>query len=231
MVADTQVVDERLQALGDRPYGELKMSVPVIFAQGCLGGWIPEFLTTFPDVRLHVDVFDRLVDLISEGFDLVVRIGHLPDSSLIAREVFRTPVSALAATGYLASHGTPEHPLDLLDHELVSFTGEGATLEWAFTGADGSRIVVRAEAKVRCNEAGMERTLLLAGAGIARVPAFAYIEELARGELVRVLAEFEQPDIGVHLIYPNREYLPAKTRAMADFMTMKARGYPGYAGD
>ena len=83
---------------------------------------------------------------------------------------------------------------------------------------------------MRCNEAGMERTLLLAGAGIARVPAFAYTEELARGELVRVLAKFEQPDIGVHVIYPNREYLPAKTRAMADFMIMKASGYPGIRG-
>ena len=221
VVADTRMIEERLQALGDRPYGELKMSVPVIFAQGCFSAWVPEFLHACPDVRLHVDVSDRLVDLVSEGVDLVVRIGHLPDSNLIARELFRTSVSALASTGYLASRGTPEHPLDLLDHDLVSFTGEGATLEWTFSGADESRIFVKAEPKVRCNEAGMERSLLRAGAGIARVPAFAYTEELARGELVRVLTEFERPEVGVHLIYPNREYLPAKTRAMADFLAVK----------
>ena len=225
VVAETRLVEERLQALGDRPYGELKMSVPVIFAQGCFSGWVAEFLHTCPDVSLHVDVSDRLVDLIAEGFDLVVRIGHLPDSNLVARELFRTPVSAIAATRYLDSRGTPEHPLDLSDHHLISFTGEGAVLEWDFTDTDGSRIGVRAAAKVRCNEAGMERALLLAGAGIARVPAFAYEEELARRELVRVLTQFEQPPIGVHLIYPNREHLPPKTRAMADFMLTKTRSF------
>lgn len=225
VVAETRLVEERLQALGDRPYGELKMSVPVIFAQGCFSGWVAEFLHTCPDVSLHVDVSDRLVDLVAEGFDLVVRIGHLPDSNLVARELFRTPVSAIAAAGYLDSRETPEHPHDLSDHHLISFTGEGAVLEWDFTDTDGSRICVRAPAKVRCNEAGMERALLLAGAGIARVPAFAYEEELARRELVRVLTRFEQPPIGVHLIYPNRDHMPPKTRAMADFMLAKTRSF------
>lgn len=221
VVADATVIEERIQTLGDRPYGELKISVPVVFAQGCFSAWMPEFMNLHPDVDLNIDVSDRRADMIAEGFDLVVRIGDLPSSELVARELFRTTMPALAAPVYLSERGAPHHPRDLADHALIAFTGDAVAHSWSFRGSGGSSITVDVSPRVRCNEADMERTLVLAGQGIARLPAFAYAAELSDGSLVRVLADYEPPAVGVHLIYPNRQHLPPKTRAMADFLIEK----------
>ena len=221
IVGDAKVVEDRIHTLGDRPYGELKMSVPVIFAQGCFDGWIPDFLERHPDVSLNIDVSERRVDMISESFDLVVRIGTLPDSDLIARELFRTGMPTIAAPDYLAERGTPTHPKELRHHDLITFSNDNTTHSWSFPTPDGSLVTVDVSPKVRCNDAEMEKTLALASCGITRLPELACGDDLRKGNLVRVLRDYERKPTGVYLIYPNRDHLPPKTRAMADYLIEK----------
>ncbi len=223
ILLDARVIETKLQTLGDRPYGELKVSVPVIFAQGCFSAWMPEFLEKFPDITLNVDVSDRHVDMVAESYDLIVRIGQLPDSSLIARELFRTSLPTVATPGYLAEHGVPQHPSDLSEHHLITFASHDIVNNWDYSQDDGRSIKIDAPMKVRCNEAHMERMLVMGGRGITRIPEFAYVAELNSGELVRVLEEFEVPPLSVHAMYSNREYLPPKTRVMKDFLVNKAK--------
>lgn len=223
ILSDARIVETKLQTLGDRPYGELKVSVPVIFAQGCFSSWMPEFLEQYPDVTLNVDVSDRRVDMVAESYDLIVRLGQLPDSSLIARELFKTSLPTVAAPSYLAEHGVPKHPSDLSEHHLITFASHDTANNWDYSQVGGRSIKVDAPTKVKCNETHMERMLVMGGRGITRIPEFAYVNELNSGKLVRILEDFEQSPLSVHLMYPNREYLPPKTRVMMDFLIKKAK--------
>lgn len=225
VIADTKIIEDRLQVLGDRPYGELKISVPIIFAQGCFSSWVPEFLTLYPDVNLDVVVTDRRIDLVSENFDLAVRMGHLANSEMMTRELFQSSLPLLASPRYLKKYGVPKHPSDLAKHQLISFSNSESTNDWCFPNNNGATINVASEIRIKCNEADLERTLVLAGKGIARLPEFAYLNELKSGKLIRILAEYEDRSVGLHLLYPDREYLPPKTRAMLDFLISKTKQY------
>ena len=221
IVGDAQLIEDHIQTLGDRPFGELKMSVPVIFAHGCLNRWLPEFMGLYPDVTLDIEVSDRKADLIAEGIDLVVRIGDLPSSDLIARELFQTELPTVASPDYLKAYGTPRHPQDLAGHQLIDFSYRDVAHSWSFPNPDGGLVTVGIDPRVRCNSAEMEKALALAGCGITRLPKLAYHREYEAGFLVKLLEEFEPKPAGVHLVYASKESLPPKTRAMADFLIKK----------
>ncbi|MEW2918394.1 LysR family transcriptional regulator [Ruegeria sp. ANG10] len=222
IVDDTRAVQDRLHSLGDRPFGELRMSVPVVFAHGWLNEWLPEFLQRNPEVDLNIDVSERRADLIGEGIDLLVRIGDLPPSDLIAREIFRTQGLTVASPAYLKRKGTPHHPNDLKGHDLIDFSFHGIVQSWTYPGPGGEVITVPIAPRVRCNDAQTEKALALAGRGITRLPELSCRAELDAGTLVAILPDFRAPSIGVNVIYASRNNLPAKTRAMIDFLVEKS---------
>ncbi|CUK17103.1 D-malate degradation protein R [Ruegeria denitrificans] len=222
IVDDTRAVQDRLHSVGDRPFGELRMSVPVVFAHGWLNDWLPEFLQRYPEVDLNIDVSERRADMIGEGIDLLVRIGDLSPSDLIVREIFCTQGFTVASPAYLKRKGTPCHPNDLKDHELIDFSFHGVTQNWTYPGPDGDVISVPIAPRVRCNDAHTEKVLALAGCGITRLPELSCKAELDSGALVAVLPDFRAPSIGVSVIYASRNNLPAKARAMIDFLVEKS---------
>lgn len=223
IVDDAGAVEDRLQAIGDRPFGVLRLSVPVVFAAGCLNHWLPEFLDRHPEVSLQVDVSERRADIVAEGIDLAVRIGTLPASDLIARELFRTRGVVVASPAYLRQFGEPGHPDDLKDHALIDFSFHGPSHGWSFAVSGGRDLSVPIEPRIRCNDAQAEKTLALAGQGITRLPELFCQAELEEGSLVAILTDYERPPAGVHVLYASRENLPAKTRAMIDFLVEKTR--------
>lgn len=227
MVEDAGAVQDRLHALGDRPFGELRMSVPVIFAQSCLHPWLPEFLERYPEVSLQIDISERRADLVGEAIDLAVRIGSLPESDLIARELFRTPGVMIAAPTYLARHGTPHVPEDLVEHSLIDFSFHQTSTHWDLHLPAGGTTRIPVRPRVRCNAAETEKVLALMGVGITRLPELACRAELENGQLVRLLEDYQRPASGVHVIYPSKENLPSKTRAMIDFLVEKSAGWRG----
>lgn len=224
LVKDASLIETQVQTLGDRPFGELKMSVPAVFAQGCFRRWLPEFLEGYPDIKVNLDVSDRKVDMVSEGYDLIVRIGVLADTDLVARALFQTELLTVAAPRYLESHSVPKHPAELAEHKLIDFSHRDISHIWTYPGNDGAPISFGIDPTVRCNDAEMERALALAGTGITRLPALVCRDDIHAGRLVRILTDFEPKPAGVHLMYPNREHLPRKTRAMADFLIEKSVG-------
>jgi len=214
LVNDAGVIETQIQTLGDRPFGELKMSVPAVFAQGCFRDWLPQFLETYPDIKLNLDVSDRKVDMVSEGYDLIVRIGALPDTDLIARELFQTEMLTVASPDYLAKNGVPDHPADLAGHSLIDFSHRDVAHTWTYPGKKGAPISFAIDPRTRCNDAEMERSLAIAGTGITRLPALLCSDDIKAGRLVRLLADFESKPAGVNVLYPNREHLPRKIKVM-----------------
>lgn len=223
IIADAKATQEHLQTTGDRPFGELRMSVPVVFAHGCLNRWLPEYLERYPDVALNIDVSERRADMIGEGIDLLVRIGSLPSSELIARELFKSRLMTVASPEYLARMGTPLHPEDLKHHALIDFSFHGTTQHWTYHSADHSEISIPITPRIRCNDANSEKCYAISGLGITRLPSLACDAESAAGSLVPILTDFEPAPAAVHAIYASKENLPAKTRSMIDFLVEKSK--------
>lgn len=221
IIEDAKTTEDRLHIAGDQPFGELRMSVPVVFAHGCLNCWLPEYLERYPEVTLNIDMSERRADLIAEGIDLLVRIGNLPASDLVARELFKSRRLTVASPEYLAQRGTPLHPSDLKDHETIDFSFHGGLQDWTFPSNERGEIAVPVTPRVRCNDAQSEKSLALAGQGITRLPSIACAAELTAGTLVSILSEFEPDPVGVHIIYASKDNLPSKTRAMIDFLVEK----------
>ncbi len=219
LVADAATITDQIHTLGDRPFGELRISVPSIFARACLNALLPDFLASHPDITMNVEVSDRKTDMVAEGIDLVVRIGALPDSDMIAKELFKTRLVTVASPGYLEKHPTPVHPQDLRDHMLIDFSERTIAHEWRFVAASGNTIFVPVKPLLRCNDAEMELTQAVAGIGITRLPELACSDELQNGDLVTILTDYNEPPVGVCVIYPSRKQLPLKTRALIDFMS------------
>ncbi len=222
MIEDTRAIESRLTELGDRPYGELRMSVPVVFAHGCLNDWLSDFLEQYPDISLNIDVSERRADMVAEGIDLLVRIGDLPPSDFIARELFKTEGVTVAAPSYLKRKGVPGNPKELADHDLIDFSFHGPTRNWIYPGPDQTSISVPVRPRVRCNDAQTEKALALAGRGITRLPKLACQSELESGALVPLLPDFASAPAGVNIIYASKDNLAAKTRAMIDFLVKKS---------
>ena len=222
MVDDANSVQNRLHSVGNRPFGELRMSVSVVFAHACLNNWLPEFIQRYPEVNLNIDISERRADMIGEGIDLLVRIGNLPSSDMIARQLFQMLGLTVASPDYLKRKGTPRRPEDLKDHDLIDFSFHGTTQNWSYPAPDGELITVPVKPRVRCNDAQTEKALALAGRGITRLPNLSCQSELEAGTLVPILPEFQEQPVGVHVIYASRDNLPAKTRAMIDFLIEKS---------
>jgi len=222
IIEDSRIVQERLQAQGDRPYGELRMSVPVVFAHGCFNDWLPEFLELYPEITLNIDVSERRADMVSEGIDLLVRIGELPPSDFIARELFKTEGVTVASNSYLDERGAPQHPHELKNHDLIDFALQGSTQHWYYRELDQEQISVPVVPRIRCNDAQTEKALAMTGHGIARLPELACRKELDSGTLVPLLTDYSAPPLSVRVIFASRANLPAKTRSMIDFLVEKS---------
>lgn len=224
VVDDAREMRDRILSIGDKPKGLLRVSVPVSFARNYLDHWLPEFMRQFADVRLHVEATERMVDVVAEGFDVVVRAGRLEDTGLIARRLMTSRLLTVASPQYLARHGAPETPRELSGHTLVDFSYRKTATIWEYGGRGATKIPVKVSPRLVCNSAETEMAVALAGVGITRLPSMACERELASGALVPILQSFEEEPIGVYAVYPSRVHLAAKVRAFVDFLAEKCSG-------
>lgn len=221
IIEDARAARDQIHEASSRPSGLLKISVPVSLSLSCLNDWLPEFLNAYPDIRLNVEASDRMVDMVAEGIDVVVRAGHLKDSDLVARKLATSRLMMVASPKYLSAHGTPEHPEDLTQHALVDFSRREITSTWNFVDANNQRISVPVSPRVICNSAETEEAMAIAGIGITSLPGFACQNALGSGALMPILEAYELPPIGIYAIYPSRSNLPKKVRVFVDFLTEK----------
>lgn len=216
------------------PSGTLKVSAPVSFGRGQLTPALLDFAAGCPAVTLDVTFSDRLVNLVEEGFDVAVRIGHLADSSLVARRLAAVRLVTCASPAYLARAGTPTALEDLANHEAILDSNLRDVNVWRF-GPHGDVREVRVHGRLKFSGAEACVAAAVEGFGIARSPAFAAADELRAGRLIPILCNFEPELIHVHAVYPHARHLAAKVRAFVDFLARRYAGEPtwhqGWGGE
>jgi DNA-binding transcriptional LysR family regulator len=207
------------------PSGNLRVSAPVSFGRNQLTPALIEFARSCLSVSLDVTFSDRMVNLVEEGFDVAVRIGHLTDSSLVARKLAAVRLVTCASPDYLAGAGTPLTLGDLGGHEAILDTNARDPTVWRF-GSGAQAQDVRVQGRIRFNGAEACVEAAVAGFGVVRTPAFAAAEDLRSGRLVPVLCDHEPELIHVHAVYPHARHLAAKVRAFVDFLAQRYTGEP-----
>lgn len=209
--------EAELTAQSGEAIGQLRINVPVTFGLLHLAPLWPAFMTRHPKVVLDVTLSDRLVDLVDEGYDLAVRIARLQASSLVSRQLTTTRMMLCASPEYLRRHGVPEHPSDMAQHAVISYTLMAMGELWEFEGPDGP-VSVKVRPRMRTNSGDTCCTAALRHQGIVLQPSFLVGAHLVSGALVEVLPQFRSIELGVYAVYPTRKHLAPKVRALIDFL-------------
>lgn len=205
--------------------GLLKASVPVSFGIRHLAPLWSTFLDKHPQVTLDVQLADRVIDLVEEGFDLAVRIARLPDSSLISRQLASTRLVLCAAPSYLARRGAPRHPSELAQHDVMGYSLMAMGDQWQFSGPDGP-VSAKVRPRMWSNNGESCVAAALQGAGILLQPTFLIDQELASGQLVEILPQFRSVELGIYAVYPSRKFVLPKVRALVAFLEEKLGDAP-----
>lgn len=206
-------------ARGDRLdlAGPVRLAAPMSFGIKVLGPPLAAFLERHPTVEIEVALSDARQDLIAEGIDLALRIAPLADSSLLVRTIAPVAASVLASPAYLASHGTPRHPLDLGAHRLIGYGHRERAAPLRFHRAREEATVLPT-GPLFANNGDVMVPLLVAGGGIAVLPDFIVEEALASGALVKILTDWSLPQAYLHLLSPPSRLRPARVRALSDYL-------------
>lgn len=218
ILAEAEDAELAVSQLHASPRGLLRVSAPMSFGVTHLAPALCPFLARYPDLTLEVSYDDRLVDVLAEGVDVVVRITRLADSSLIARKVAPVRRVLAASPEYLEQRGMPRQPSDLAAHDCLLYTLQASANTWPLLHRDGSRADITISGRVRMNNGDALRAAAVAGLGIVYSPSFIIGEDLAAGRLVRVLPEWEGPEIALYAVYPPGRHLSAKVRAFVDYL-------------
>lgn len=221
MVSAARGAEQRLADLRDAPVGELRLTAPADFARSHLAPALAPWLLDHPRLTLRLFASDERVDLIEHRIDLAIRIGRMPDSSLVARRLGTWEEVLCASPAYLARRGMPRSPADLAHHDWLSLTVLAEPVHVEMTDAKGHVERLRLEPRLASNSASSLRELALAGLGIARQPLMDVSEALRRGQLVRLLPGWFLPELGVFAVTPRRDEQPAKVRQAIEAI----RGY------
>ena len=208
---------EETEASSAAPRGRLRVSMPRTFGDGELSRGVMEFLTQYPDIRMELSLEDRFVDLVNEGFDAAIRVAALADSSLIARKLADFRVVVCATPDLLATYGRPEHPSELAGLPCVVDTNVRFRATWPFQEG-AKRLTVPVAGRIEANSPYAVAAAARAGLGFARVPLMVVDNDIQTGRLAPLLEDYELTGIGIFIVYPHRERMPAKLRAFIDHM-------------
>ena len=221
-----QTQGKLVPAVGDaqtEARGLLRINAPVSFAIRHMAPLIGEFQMAHPAVGVDLQLNDRKVDLLEEGFDIALRIGHLPSSSLIAKRIASVRLVLCASPAYLAQHGTPEAPEELRAHRYLSYAymehDANAPLHRWLPADDRNGV-----AGLICNNGDVLAEAAIAGQGVVLQPTFIVGRAIREGKLRVVLPEYEAPPLGLYAVYAHRQFLASKVRCFIDFIE-------GYYGD
>jgi DNA-binding transcriptional LysR family regulator len=230
LLDDFEELDAAVQDSTGQPKGNIRISAPRTFGEMYLSAAVSDFLKDNSEVSVHMELKDRFVDIVDEGFDLAVRIGELDDSSLFARKIGETPIVICASLGYLARAGSPQTPADLPDFDCIVDTNLRHANGWPFRDA-GERIQVRVKARMQVNSALASRHAALSGAGVALIPLFAIGSDIREGRLTILLGDYQALNVGIYTIYPHNRHLANKIRMFVDFLANRFGGDFDWLGE
>jgi DNA-binding transcriptional LysR family regulator len=221
MLGEAEAAEGDALAQSAAPRGLVRVAAPMSFGLAYVAPALPAFMEAFPDVVIDLNLSDELVDLIGGGFDVALRIGALPDSSLTGRRLCEVKRLLVGAPAYFARHGRPSHPRDLAGHACLSYAYLPSPQLWRFVGPGGEDVSVRPSSRLRANNGDALTPALLAGRGLAVQPEFVIGCELAQGRLEAVMTDWASPPIALHLLTPGGGLRPARVNALIEFLTKR----------
>ena len=221
ILSDVEEAESAAEGERTRPGGRLSVSAPNGFGRLHVSPVMTAYLKRYPDVSAELRLSDRMINLVEEGVDLAVRIGHLPDSTLVARHVGEMRRIVVASKDYLKRRGEPKTPEAIATHDTIHFGAMTAAPDWRFA-AEEREIRVSSTPRFTSNSADAAIQYAEAGGGLSRVLAYQAADSLKAGRLRIVLAEFEQPALPIHIVYPTSRLLSAKVRTFIDLVTETA---------
>lgn len=228
MLNEAEAAERAVTHLADAPRGVLRLNAPMSFGVLHLSPCLGAFMGGYPELDIDLTLEDRRVDLIEEGYDLAVRIGVMPDSSLVARRLGPNPRVLCAAPAYLARRGAPQRPEALASHDCLLYHYQTSGDTWRLRkrdadakgeGAGEGETSVKVKGRLKVNNGDSLREAALAGRGIAHLPTFIVRDDVKAGRLVTLLDEYDDvTDGGVYAVYPASRNLSPKVRVFIDFL-------------
>ncbi|MGH7100945.1 MAG: substrate binding domain-containing protein [Acetobacteraceae bacterium] len=227
-------VDEAVEAATDhqgRLSGRLRLTAPMSFGTRYLGGILAAFARLHPEIELAIDLDDRMLDLVHDGYDVAIRIGRLPNSRLIARKLCVSPRIVCCSPAYAHENGLPGMIEDISEHAGVDYANTSASRLWQFaSSAPGNRPrVVTPRSRISANNGEVVRDAVIAGLGLAVLPLFVVVDALRSGELIRVLPDQEPLPDTIYAVYPPVRHLPRRVRAFIDHLAAALAHAPPWA--
>ncbi|MBS0449108.1 MAG: LysR family transcriptional regulator [Proteobacteria bacterium] len=220
LLSDLANAEASVSAGGARASGQLRITAPAGFGRRRIAPLVPGFLALHPDASVSLNLSDRIVDIVNEGYDCAVRLGELADSSSLASVRLGDNHRLCVATpDYLKRAGTPAHPNELLRHQCLTLTSDvSQTRGWTFHDDDGRVIHLRPSGRLDCSDGQVLHEWCLAGLGIAWRSTWEVEDEVATGRLVQVLDAYAAPPNGIHAVFPHARHMPLRTRLWIDFL-------------
>ncbi|HRD97594.1 MAG TPA: LysR family transcriptional regulator [Rubrivivax sp.] len=227
LLADLANAEASVSAGGVKASGHLRITAPAGFGRRHVAPLVPEFIAQHPDVSLSLNLSDRVVDIVNEGFDCAVRVGDLPDSRLVSVRLADNRRLCVAAPAYLQRAGVPARPADLMRHACLTLSSDASqTRGWAFT-VDGELIHLRPGGPLDCSDGQVLHEWCLRGLGLAWRSTWEVEQDVAAGRLQVVLQDFAAPPNGIFAVFPQRKHLPLRVRLWIDFVK-HSYGDPAY---
>ncbi|OOG46578.1 LysR family transcriptional regulator [Polaromonas sp. A23] len=218
LLIDVANAEASVSAGGVKASGHLRITAPAGFGRRHVAPLVPRFRQLHADVTISLNLSDRVVDLAGEGFDCAVRVGDMPDSSLVSVRMADNRRLCVATPDYLKRHGTPQHPTDLAKFDCLTLSSDASqTRGWAFQVA-GDVVHLKPGGPLDCSDGQVLHDWCMEGYGIAWRSTWEVEAEIAEGKLVALLQDFNAPPNGIYAVFPQRKHLPLRVRLWIDFL-------------
>lgn len=218
ILRDLSEAEARITQGSVNPSGHLRISAPAGYGRRHVAPLLPGFIASYPDVTVALDLTDRLVDLIEEGYDCAIRIGELDDSEMVGMRLADNQRVIVASPTYLGTHGRPNTPDDLAQHNCLSFGRQANQSKGWLLKQDGRVRAVRVKGNLACSDGAVLHQWALAGCGLAWRSLWEVSDDLASGRLVSILDDFAAPPNGIFAMLPERKHLPLRVRLFVDML-------------
>jgi DNA-binding transcriptional LysR family regulator len=221
ILAEGEAAEAEASDQADRPRGLVRIAAPMSFGFEHLAPALPDFLAEYPEVDLDLQLSDSLVDLIGDGFDIALRISRLADSSLRARRLCAIDTPIIAAPSYLEKHGRPSHPRELVDHQVMIYSGVANPELWRLHHPQEGEYAVPLHGRIRSNNGDVFLPSVCAGEGIAMLPDFIVWRALREKKVEQILPEWSVQPIALNLLTPPNALRPARVRVLIEFLAKR----------
>ncbi len=226
ILSDVDEAEEAVSQAHGTLRGRLRVAVPLSFGLLHLGPAICEFMRVHPGVDFDLDMNDRQVDLLAEGFDLALRIADLDDSTLIARQLAPIKTVVCASPDYLARHGTPQTPEQLAEHNCLVYSNAREPTQWRYHDPQGNAKSIQVRARLQASNGDFLHQAAIAGQGICLQPTFIVYQSIQQAQLKPILTDYSWPSVNAYAIYPQTRHLSRRVRVFVDFLVERFVGIP-----